>query len=121
VIAVLFEAWLDGDHGAEYLDLAAQLRPLLDGIDGFLSVERFQSLSRPGKLLSMSFWRDEDAVRRWRELEAHRRAQARGAVSIFTDYRLRIATVIRDYGPVDRAQAPTPTPGDGRDSATYQS
>jgi heme-degrading monooxygenase HmoA len=106
VIAVLFEAWVEPGRASEYLDLAAELRPLLDGLDGFVSIERFQSLSDPNKLLSLSFWRDEAAVAAWRRLEAHRRAQAKGRAEIFRDYRLRIASVVRDYGPSDRAQAP---------------
>src|SRR4029077_1723829 len=91
---------------SEYLDLAAALRPLLDGIDGFLSIERFESLSEPGKLLSLSFWRDEDAVATWRNVEAHRRAQAQGRAGILRDYRLRIAGVVRDYGLRERDEAP---------------
>jgi len=90
----------------EYLDLAASLRPVLEKMDGFLSVERFESLTEPGKMLSLSFWRDEAAVRRWRELEVHRAAQERGRASVFQDYRLRVASVVRDYGMSERAEAP---------------
>lgn len=104
MIAVIFEVW--PTDGERYLDLAAQLRPLLDGVDGFVSIERFESLSEPGKILSLSFWRDEEAVARWRRLEAHRAVQAEGRAGLFADYRLRIARVIRDYGLNDRAQAP---------------
>lgn len=104
MIAVIFEVWPAGR--GEYLDLAAALRPLLDGIDGFLSIERFESLSEPGKLLSLSFWRDEDAVASWRNVEAHRRAQAQGRAGMLRDYRLRIACVVRDYGLRARGQAP---------------
>jgi len=104
MIAVIFEVWAN-DRQA-YLDVAAELRPLLDGIDGFVSIERFESLGEPGKLLSLSFWRDEKAVAQWRNLEPHRAAQAKGRGGIFKDYRLRIATVVRDYGMTDRAQAP---------------
>jgi heme-degrading monooxygenase HmoA len=82
------------------------LRPLLDHIEGFISIERFESLVEPGKLLSLSFWRDEAAVAQWRTLQAHRAAQAKGRAGIFANYRLRIASVIRDYGMTDRAQAP---------------
>ena len=104
MIAVIFEVWLrERQH---YLDIASDLRPLLDGIDGFISIERFQSLSEKDKLLSLSFWRDEAAVAAWRNLEAHRAAQAAGRGGIFSDYRLRIAGVIRDYGMNERAQAP---------------
>jgi heme-degrading monooxygenase HmoA len=104
MIAVIFEVW--PNERGHYLDLAASLRPLLDGIDGFISIERFESLAEPGKLLSLSFWRDEDAVKAWRTLEQHRAAQAQGRASILRDYRLRIAHVVRDYGLTDRAQAP---------------
>ena len=96
MIAVLFEAWPAPGGGAEYLDLAAHLRPLLDGVAGFVSVERFQSLADPGKLLSLSYWRDEDAIRRWREDGQHRAAQQRGKDGVFLRYRLRIATVVRE-------------------------
>ena len=104
MIAVIFEVWPRDRAG--YLGLAAELRPLLDGIDGFLSIERFESLAEPGKLLSLSFWRDEAAVAAWRNLEQHRAAQSAGRAGILTDYRLRIAGVVRDYGMTDRAQAP---------------
>lgn len=106
MIAVIFEVLPDPDRRDEYLDIAAEMRPLLDEIDGFISVERFQSLTNPDKLLSLSFFRDEEAVRSWRELTAHRGAQAAGRAGIFTDYHLRIAHVIRDYGMFDRAEAP---------------
>ena len=106
MIAVIFEAEpRDGQKDA-YLDAAATLRPLLAQIDGFLSIERFESLTTPGKILSLSFWRDEEAVARWRQLEAHRGVQAAGRRSIFADYRLRVAHVLRDYGMNDREQAP---------------
>jgi heme-degrading monooxygenase HmoA len=106
VIAVIFEAVPQPDKKHAYLDAAAALRPQLEKIDGFVSIERFESLVSPGKILSLSFWRDEDAVRRWRNLEAHRRIQAEGRRSIFADYRLRVAEVLRDYGMKDRDQAP---------------
>lgn len=106
MIAVIFEAWPADGRRDDYLDLAAALRPELARIDGFISVERFQSLSEPGKLLSLSFWRDEAAVERWRNLPAHRATQAKGRAGVFADYRLRVADVIRDYGPSDREQAP---------------
>lgn len=106
MIAVIFEVYPAAGSKQTYLDIAADLKPLLDGIDGFISVERFQSLSDPDKLLSLSFWRDEEAVARWRETADHRRAQAEGRAGIFRDYRLRIAGVIRDYGLNDRSQAP---------------
>ena len=106
MIAVLFEVWPHPEHRQTYLDLAAALRPRLEAIDGFLSIERFESLTQPGKLLSLSFWRDEVAVAAWRAVEAHRDAQSAGRETIFADYRLRIASVVRDYGMRDRAQAP---------------
>lgn len=106
MIAVIFEVWPGEGQERAYLDIAAGLRPLLDDIDGFISIERFASLSEPEKLLSLSFWRDEEAVVMWRQREAHRAAQDRGRATIFEDYRLRIAGVIRDYGMRDREQAP---------------
>lgn len=106
MIAVIFEAQPHPGRRDAYLDAAARLRPLLEKIDGFVSIERFESLTTPGKILSLSLWRDEDAVRAWRNVEEHRRIQAAGRQSIFADYRLRVATVIRDYGMNDRAQAP---------------
>lgn len=106
MIAVIFEVWPAEGETQRYLDLAATLRADLDGMDGFLSIERFQSLTEPGKLLSLSFWRDEEAVRQWRNLPSHRAMQARGRGGIFRDYRLRIAGVIRDYGLGDRDEAP---------------
>jgi heme-degrading monooxygenase HmoA len=106
MIAVIFEVCPKDGHKQDYLDIAASLRPLLDTIDGFISIERFESLSEPGKILSLSLWRDERAVEAWRKRETHRAAQAKGRAEVFTDYRLRIAEVIRDYGMFDREQAP---------------
>ncbi|GMU10551.1 antibiotic biosynthesis monooxygenase family protein [Corallococcus caeni] len=106
MIAVIFEVWAHEAHRQRYLDLAAELRPLLAGIDGFISIERFQSLSAPGKLVSLSYWRDEAAVAEWRRLEAHREAQREGREGVFSDYRLRVAHVVRDYGLKDRAAVP---------------
>lgn len=106
MIAVIFEVLpADGQRDA-YLAAAASLREHLATIDGFLSIERFESLSQPGKLLSLSFWRDEEAVRQWRNLEEHRQVQRAGRARIFADYRLRVASVVRDYGMKDREQAP---------------
>lgn len=107
MIAVIFEVSPREGQAGRYLDLAWQLRPLLERIDGFVSIERFRSLANPDKLLSLSFWRDEEAVVRWRELEAHRSAQREGRTRVFSDYRLRVASVLRDYGMDDRAQAPS--------------
>ena len=106
MIAVIFEVEPHADTKAAYFDAAARLRPLLDDIDGFVSIERFESLTQPGKILSLSFWRDEEAVRQWRNVEAHRQVQKAGRHSIFKDYRLRVAEVIRDYGMRSRAEAP---------------
>ena len=106
MIAVIFEVQPDLGREQEYLDIAASLRPLLDDIDGFISIERFSSLSTPGRVLSLSFWRDEEALTTWRQMEPHRAAQALGRSEVFADYRLRIAGVIRDYGMHERAEAP---------------
>jgi heme-degrading monooxygenase HmoA len=106
MIAVIFEFEPDPDRRQEYLDIAAALRPELETIDGFISIERFQSLTDPSRILSLSFFRDEAAVAAWRNLEGHRRAQAKGRAGIFRNYRLRVASVIRDYGLHDRDQAP---------------
>ena len=108
--AVIFEVEPDPERRQEYLDIAARLRPELEKIDGFISVERFESLTRPGKILSLSFWRDEAAVARWRRHAEHRQAQRAGRGGIFRNYRLRVAAVIRDYGMNDRAEAPQPPP-----------
>ncbi|OHV85613.1 antibiotic biosynthesis monooxygenase [Ensifer sp. LCM 4579] len=106
MIAVIFEVLpADGKRDA-YLGLAADLRPLLEGIEGFISIERFQSLADPNRLLSLSFWRDEAAVKAWRNSEEHRAAQAAGRRGVFADYRLRIASVVRDYGLKERDEAP---------------
>jgi heme-degrading monooxygenase HmoA len=106
MIAVIFEVEPKAGRRDAYLDAAARLKPLLEQIDGFVSIERFESLTRPGKLLSLSFWRDEEAVREWRNVEAHRRTQAAGRNEIFEDYRLRVAAVLRDYGMKEREEAP---------------
>lgn len=106
MIAVIFEVTPAAGQQPRYLALAAELRPLLQQIDGFISIERFASLSEPEKLLSLSFWRDETALAQWRQLEAHRMAQAAGRDGVFADYRLRVATVMRDYGMAQRGQAP---------------
>jgi heme-degrading monooxygenase HmoA len=102
----MFEVWPADGRRQEYLDIAATLRPLLEEITGFISIERFESLTEPGKMLSLSFFRDEQAVSEWRAVEAHREAQARGRSDIFKDYRLRVAGVIRDYGMLNRDQVP---------------
>jgi heme-degrading monooxygenase HmoA len=106
MIAVIFEVWPKPERKKEYLDIAAQLRPILENIDGFISVERFESLTEPGKILSLSFFRDEAAVQAWRGKNQHRIAQGKGRREIFANYRLRVASVIRDYGMSERLQAP---------------
>jgi len=114
--AVIFEVVPEPERRQDYLDIAARLRPELEKIDGFLSIERFESLIQPGKILSLSFWRDEAAVARWRRHEQHRDAQVAGRTGIFRDYRLRAASVVRDYGMNERAEAPQPAPEGGRKS-----
>ena len=108
MIAVIFEV-VPGDEikKQEYLDIAASLKPVLEKMDGFISTERFQSLTEPGKILSLSFWEDEESVKQWRNLEPHRRGQAKGRKDVFRDYRLRIAEIVRDYGMFDRKEAPS--------------
>jgi heme-degrading monooxygenase HmoA len=106
MIAVIFEVWPKPENRQDYFDLAADLRPVLEKIDGFISVERFESLTEKGKFLSISFFRDEKAVEAWRNVAEHRRSQAKGRAMIFDDYRIRIASVLRDYTMTDRAQAP---------------
>ncbi len=107
MITVIFEVTLAPGRKQEYLDLAAALRPELEKQDGFISIERFSSLANEGKLLSLSYWRDEEAVKQWRRFEGHRLAQARGRGGVFADYRLRVAQVLRDYGMSQRDEAPT--------------
>lgn len=107
MIAVIFEVYPEPGRKQEYFDLAASLRHELERIDGFISIERFESLTVEDKFLSLSFWRDEDAVSRWRQLPEHRSAQSIGRNGVFRDYRLRVASVVRDYGMTDREQAPT--------------
>ena len=106
MIAIIFELWPAEGRADDYFGLAASLKSELERIDGFISVERFQSLADPGKLLSLSFFRDEEAVRAWRALPGHRAAQAEGRRGIFADYRLRVAQVLRDYGQQVRDEAP---------------
>jgi heme-degrading monooxygenase HmoA len=106
MIAVIFEVWPADGRRDDYLAIAASLREDLTRIDGFISVERFQSLTDPNKLLSLSFWRDEQAVTAWRTQAHHRDGQVKGRAGIFADYRLRVASVLRDYGLNERAGAP---------------
>ena len=106
MIAVIFEVWPADGRKQTYLDIAASLKPELERIDGFISIERFQSLVDDTKLLSLSFWRDEAAVQAWRNVEHHRQAQKAGREAVFRDYRLRVASMLRDYGRTERAEAP---------------
>lgn len=106
MMAVIFEVWPAAGRKDEYLQLAAALRREVEQIDGFISVERFESLYEEGKLLSLQFWRDDASIARWRTHLDHRRAQALGRGEIFADYRLRVAEVVRDYGPRRRLEAP---------------
>jgi heme-degrading monooxygenase HmoA len=106
--AVIFEVQPKLGRKQDYLDIAAALKPELEKIDGFISVERFQSLNNEAKILSLSFWRDAEAVQRWREHDRHRRAQAKGRSDVFADYRISVVAVVRQYGMFDRAQAPQP-------------
>lgn len=106
MIAVIFEVEPADGRLDAYLDLAAGLAPRLAEIDGFISVERFESLARPGRLLSLSFWRDEAAVAAWRTLAEHRAAQGAGRAGVFRDYRLRVAAVVREHGLSERDEAP---------------
>ena len=107
MIAIIFEVWPHPDQKGRYLDIAASLKADLEQIEGFVSVERFESLTTPGKMLSLSIFDDDDAVERWRMSDAHRKAQMAGRGGVFTDYRLRVASVLRDYGMTERRdQAP---------------
>jgi len=106
MIAVIFEVLPHPERRHAYLEAAAKLRPLLAQVDGFISIERFESLTQPGKILSLSYWRDEEAIRQWRNIEEHRRTQDAGRRIIFAGYRLRVAQVMRDYGMTDRLEAP---------------
>ncbi len=106
MIAIIFEVEPHADTASTYFDMAAELKPVLEQMDGFISIERFESLMQPGKYLSLSFWRDEEAVKQWRNVEEHRQAQAAGRAGIFKGYRLRVVHVLRDYGMTERAEAP---------------
>ena len=107
MIAVVFEVYLKSDYKKDYFTLATALKLALTEIDGFISVERFQSINDPDKYLSLSFWRDEQAVKTWRNTDQHRQAQQAGRSDIFTDYRIRVAEITRDYTMNNPEQAPT--------------
>lgn len=106
MIAVIFEAFPAAGKQEDYFDIAVELKTELAKMEGFISIERFQSTNNPGKFLSLSFWKDENSITQWRNSELHRKAQSEGRKAIFNDYRLRIAPVIRDYGMTEREQAP---------------
>lgn len=107
MIGVIFEVWPAEGRRDEYLAIAARLKADLEKFDGFVSIERFQSLPDPNKILSLQFWRDEESLARWHNHAPHRAAQAHGRAEVFDDYRLRVVSVLRDYGPFDRReQAP---------------
>jgi heme-degrading monooxygenase HmoA len=106
MIAVIFELTAAPGRRQEYLDLAAGLADEVKKFDGFISIERYQSLTEPEKVVSISFWRDEQAVRNWRNVQKHREAQAKGRAGVFSSYRLRVCSVIRDYTLNERGQAP---------------
>lgn len=106
MLAVIFEVSLAEGKEKEYLDIALRLRQYLEDVDGFISIERFQSLAEEGKILSLSYWKDEASIQNWRNLEAHRSAQSKGRSNIFSDYRLRVCEVLRDYSMTDRKDAP---------------
>ncbi|MGQ0543848.1 MAG: antibiotic biosynthesis monooxygenase family protein [Betaproteobacteria bacterium] len=106
MIAVIFEFTPAPGRKQDYLDLAVGLSEALQGFDGFVSIERFESISAPGRFVSLSFWRDEEAVRKWRNVQKHREAQAKGRREIFSSYRLRVAHVLRDYSKEQREEAP---------------
>ena len=106
MLAVIFEVIPKADNKDEYLDIAGDLKSYLADIDGFISIERFQSLVDEKKLLSLSFWRDEEAIRIWRNKMEHRDAQMKGRSQIFENYRIRVAQVMRDYGMDEREQVP---------------
>lgn len=106
MIAVIFEVKINDGKQEKYLQIAAQLRGHLDKVKGFISIERFASLSEDGKLCSLSFWEDEASIKQWREFESHRLAQAKGKNGIFADFRIRVAEVVRDYGMEERREAP---------------
>jgi heme-degrading monooxygenase HmoA len=106
MIAVIFEAFSLQDKWDEYFDIAERLKPELSTIEGFISIERFKSVTNPNKVLSLSFWKDEDSIAKWRNIESHRMAQKEGRSSIFDNYRIRVAGIQRDYSNTDREQAP---------------
>ena len=107
MIAVIFESWPKPGSGETYLKMGQSMMSLVAGFDGFISIERFESVTEPGKFVALSFWRDEAAVAAWRNVAEHRRIQDGSRRTVFDDYRLRVAEVLRDYGMGDRQQAPS--------------
>lgn len=106
MFAVIFEVQPLPGRAARYFEIAAALKPELQKIDGFVSVERFESVSRPGVFLSLSWWRDEAAITQWRQTVCHRDSQREGREAIFAGYRIHVVSTLRAYGMHDRAQAP---------------
>ena len=106
MIAIIFEVTPKPDKKADYLDLAAEMRPIIEKVEGFISVERVQSLTNPEKLLPISLFEDEAAVDRWRKLATHRKVQSKGRREIFDDYSSKVLQVLRNYGMTDREEAP---------------
>ena len=106
MIAVIFESWPKAGSGETYLDMGQRMMSLVDGFDGFISIERFESVTEPGKFVALSFWRDEASITAWRNVAEHRRIQDGSRRTVFDDYRLRVAHVVRDYGKHDRNEAP---------------
>lgn len=111
MVAVIFEVYINQGKNSDYLDIASELKLELSKIEGFISIERFQSISEPEKLLSLSFWADEEAVKKWRNIETHRKAQSKGIKSIFKDYRIRVGFIVRDYGLFNRTESPNDSKG----------
>ena len=111
MLAVIFEVIPTEEGKSEYLKIAAKLRSFLENRDGFISIERFQSLTVEGKILSLSFWRDENSIAEWRNVLEHRNAQKKGKESLFRSYRIRVAKVVRDYTETDRNEAPADSKG----------
>lgn len=106
MIAVIFESWPKHGRGETYLEMGQRMMSLVEGFDGFISIERFESVVQPGKFVALSFWRDEAAVTAWRNVVEHRQIQRGSRNGVFEDYRLRVASVTRDYSMHDRIQTP---------------
>jgi heme-degrading monooxygenase HmoA len=96
MFAVIFEVEPRKGQFDRYLEIARLLRPELERIDGFIDNERFASQRFAGRVLSLSTWRDEKAVIRWRTLAIHHRMQEMGRFEVFTHYHLRVAEIATD-------------------------